>query len=125
MTENNTDIDIITMESFAISEAQINIVSSSPHLYSDYKGPTTDSEDKTPNTAESISNGDSEGKLRDPSPQRSTTKNKKLFGKEGAKNRYKLWLRFEQVGLAVVIIIIWGLFALPIIFYHLPVVSYH
>lgn len=30
------------------------------------------------------------------------------------------WLRAEIVGLAVVIVIVWGLLLLPVIFYHLP-----
>ena len=36
---------------------------------------------------------------------------------------YKKWLRVEIVGLAVVIIIVWGLLLLPVIFYHLPDVN--
>ena len=46
-----------------------------------------------------------------------------MLGNDGAESRYKLWLRLELVGLVVVIFITWGLFALPIVFYHLPVVS--
>ena len=67
----------------------------------------------------SISNGHNEGK-KDKSPK----KHSKVFGNEGAETRYKLWLRCEIVGLAVIIVIILGLFALPIVFYHLPVVSW-
>ena len=41
-------------------------------------------------------------------------------GAEEIERRYKKWLRAEIVGLAVLIIIVWGLLLLPIIFYHLP-----
>ena len=47
----------------------------------------------------------------------------KLVGIKEAESGYKVWFRFELVGLAVTIVIIWGLFALPIVFYHLPLVS--
>ena len=39
---------------------------------------------------------------------------------EETERRYKMWLRAETVGLAVVIVIVWGLLLLPVIFYHLP-----
>lgn len=41
-------------------------------------------------------------------------------GAEEIERRYKLWLRAETAGLAVVIIVVWGLLLLPVIFYHLP-----
>ena len=44
-------------------------------------------------------------------------------GAENVEITYKKWLRAEIVGLAVVIIIVWGLLLLPVIFYHLPDVS--
>ena len=45
------------------------------------------------------------------------------FGGDEAERRYKIWLRAEIVGLCIVIVIVWGLLFLPIIFYHLPIVS--
>ena len=41
-------------------------------------------------------------------------------GAEDVEITYKKWLRAEIVGLAVVIIVVWGLLLLPVIFYHLP-----
>lgn len=41
-------------------------------------------------------------------------------GAEEIERRYKMWLRAEIVGLATVIITVWGLLLLPVIFYHLP-----
>ena len=41
-------------------------------------------------------------------------------GAEEIERRYKVWLRAETVGLAVVIIIVWDLLLLPVVFYHLP-----
>ena len=46
-------------------------------------------------------------------------------GAEEIERRYKKWLRAEVVGLAVLIIIVWGLLLLPIVFYYLPNVSYY
>ena len=48
---------------------------------------------------------------------------KPILGIAKAEHRYKMWLRGELVGVAVVVIIVWALFLLPIIVYHLPVVS--
>lgn len=45
-------------------------------------------------------------------------------GAEDVEITYKKWLRAEIVGLAVVIIVVWCLLLLPVIFYHLPDVSY-
>lgn len=41
-------------------------------------------------------------------------------GAEEIERRYKLWLRAETVGLAVVIVVVWVLLLVPVIFYHLP-----
>ena len=41
-------------------------------------------------------------------------------GAEDIERRYKMWLRAEIVGLAVVIVVVWGLLLLPVVFYFLP-----
>ena len=41
-------------------------------------------------------------------------------GAEEIERRYKMCLRAETVGLAVVIVVVWGLLLLPVVFYHLP-----
>lgn len=47
---------------------------------------------------------------------------KRLPGKD-LERRYKLCLRVEIVGLSALIVIVWGLLALPIVFYHVTDVS--
>ncbi len=44
----------------------------------------------------------------------------------GSLKKYQRWLRFELVGVCLLMAIVWGLLTLPIIFYYLPVavVSY-
>ena len=51
------------------------------------------------------------------------SKSSTRFGGGDLEHRYKLCLRAEIVGLCVLIVIVWGLMSLPIVFYHLPVVS--
>lgn len=51
------------------------------------------------------------------------SKSSKRFGGDDLERRYKLCLRAEIVGLSVLIVVVWGLLSLPIVFYHLPVVS--
>ena len=53
----------------------------------------------------------------EPSP-RMRTASTVSRGAEEIERRYKKWLRAEIVGLAVLIIIVWGLLLLPVIFYH-------
>ena len=55
--------------------------------------------------------------------QEDSKSSKRFGGGDELEHRYKLCLRAEIVGLCVLIVIVWGLLSLPIVFYHLPVVS--
>ena len=71
-----------------------------------------------------IANPGSEGKssfdCEEPLNIRNRTASTVGRGAEEIERRYKVWLRAETVGLAVVIIVVWGLLLLPVVFYHLP-----
>ena len=44
-----------------------------------------------------------------------------LFGGQALVKKYEKWLRYEVIGLCIVIVIVWGLLTLPVIFFYLPV----
>ena len=70
-----------------------------------------------------IANPGSESLDRDELLIRTRTASTVSRGAEEIERRYKMWLRAETVGLAIVIVIVWGLLLLPVIFYHLPDIS--
>ena len=44
-----------------------------------------------------------------------------LFGGQALVKKYQKWLRYEIVGLCILIAVVWGLLTLPIIFFYLPI----
>lgn len=86
-------------------------------------GVSTSSFTKKDNAWTQCSLNDSESAAPQRNQKEDNSKSSKRFGGGDLEHRYKLCLRAEIVGLCVLIVIVWGLLSLPIVFYHLPIVS--